>query len=416
MKNIYVVIASEHNVSSFQMCITEQPDLVLIIKTTEEKVTASAQRLSNLLNKNNIKTETLEGLSGNDVLETQNWAINTLIPKLRTYNNANVVLNMNGGTKIMILIFAIAYPWARLDYQALSTDQNPQPNVQEFSIVNNSCTNYRLKEMPLHILSPQEHAELYFDDVSIKTSKVKTLTNINNPQLFDEEIFQIYQTKHHAWWSIAKKCGEHLFGDKNKEPCEVKWAELSQEYEKSNATPASLKEWLQHSNQYLGHNKPFWTFTETGFTMPQGKHESWPWLVGGWFERWVALQLKNLQEKYPSLIFIDSVDLVLKPVEKNAQANKRDADIILQFDRKKLTLVEIKTDLPENKDYNTTIRQIGSLAKDLGKVRQVLIITPVLLENLENKQDSFKNSCKNNNIDLWLIQSKADLEKFLLQI
>ena len=87
----------------------------------------------------------------------------------------------------------------------------------------------------------------------------------------------------------------------------------------------------------------------------------------------------------------------------------QESDTLLQFNNK-LYVIEIKADIPKSKKLAEIESQLTSLSGQLGKVENVLIVSPMLKDRYSNEQWlNFELRCKNKNVKLVVVATKQDL-------
>jgi hypothetical protein len=93
----------------------------------------------------------------------------------------------------------------------------------------------------------------------------------------------------------------------------------------------------------------------------------------------------------------------------------QETDTLLQY-KNKLYIIEIKADIPLNKTLGDMENQLTSLAMRLGKIENVLILSPAIRRRYNDEQWlRFELRCKNKNVRLYVVDTQSSfIHQFFL--
>jgi len=412
---LYVCSVSEHNVPSLQAVLLHQPSHVLLIVSKPFK--DAAQRLQAVLER------TLPGLcvsrpepvppllelEGDDVLDTQRWLHEVLLPYMQRPELAHLPkhLNLTGGTKAMAVALVACRRWDGLDYKGLSA-----MHLQVLRPPAASGDPFELHASPeLADPSPLDVAELY--NPHIQTLKPNPI--IQQHEALSAELagdLWLAQSERHAGLEALLEAFERVWvlgKDQNAYQCAQATIDLQPPSVDPAPTGRTLADWVQRFDALC---PGVLALQQRQLTLPGNRtskaHEHWKrWVSGDWLEQLCQLWLRDLG--LPNSAIVGN----LKVGESAHQsATQREADVFVHY-RSQSYLIETKAGLPPDTKASDMEKQISSLAGRLGKVNKVLLLAPSLMHSLQqdNRWDGFKLRCSSNNVQS--VISQLDLQKLL---
>ncbi|HMY00834.1 MAG TPA: hypothetical protein PKC44_13765, partial [Agitococcus sp.] len=367
--DLYVIIVSEHNLAELRACLYLQPTTILMVSS--HKMQAAAQRLLGVLQKQlpHTKVEVLTSttdtpFSGDYLQENQQWLERIFLPKLAQIKPSSAQLNMTGGTKILAYLLTRIYPWQEIHYQPLA-DTIP---LERFYTQNDSphlLPTIDLATAATSDISPDNHALLYMDYVrphspniirkhpdSLAIALLRLETQqANNPHQGLGAFIALFEQ---AWSLPTQEPFVNMPIPPNTHLDESLLARLN--------------------NLYIGSHAAPLTRTPEGLQIPAAHHKKYTdwrkWISGDWYEQLIEQWLLDygIDKKH----LLSNVQLSNK-----TDPQGQESDTLLQY-KNKLYVIEIKADVPQSKQLGDMENQLSSLAMQLGKVENVLILSPAI--------------------------------------
>ena len=126
------------------------------------------------------------------------------------------------------------------------------------------------------------------------------------------------------------------------------------------------------------------------------------WISGDWFEQLIYTWFKE------NGVTDESLETGLQIKQGESQGNETD---ILLFHKNQLIFCELKSDLSSESKLADPLRQVIDQSHNMGKVRRVLILSPVIKDNAKPQQwMEFERNCAAKNIQIIIAGNKESLE------
>ena len=126
------------------------------------------------------------------------------------------------------------------------------------------------------------------------------------------------------------------------------------------------------------------------------------WISGDWFEQLIYTWFKENGVKDEEL------ETGLQLIQGESQGNETD---ILLFHKNQLIFCELKSDLSSESKLADPLRQVIDQSLNMGKVRRVLILSPVIKDNAKPQQwTEFEHNCTAKNIQIIIARDKETLK------
>ena len=126
------------------------------------------------------------------------------------------------------------------------------------------------------------------------------------------------------------------------------------------------------------------------------------WISGDWFEQLIYTWFKENGVKDEEL------ETGLQLIRGESQGNETD---ILLFRKNQLIFCELKSDLSSESKLADPLRQVIDQSLNMGKVRRVLILSPVIKDNAKPQQwIEFERNCAAKNIQIIIARDKEALK------
>lgn len=405
----YFIILSEHNIAEYRACLHLQPQNVHLIVTDWVAGKNAHTRFKNTLEQSEQfhgKIHEIGFQSGSELIgeraeEIQSWldsVFKAYCTEHRIANNA--ILNITGGTKILSqLLAAQTGIWQELHYQAFQRSSNQihidrlNPDnlafLDEIVLPNRFSLRDGLKlyadEIKKHSPNPIiEHpdslplAQMRFDAQSMEQPK--------NGNLFPA----IVSVLEEAWKNHPEGQEEILLEWQKFEP----------------ARPDELKPFLERLINLIDLQGRI-RLDEKGLILPVKYNKKtlnyWrKWISGDWFEQLIYTWFKENGVKDEEL------ETGLQLIRGESQGNETD---ILLFHKNQLIFCELKSDLSSKSKLADPLRQVIDQSLDMGKVRRVLILSPVIKDNAKPQQwTEFERNCAAKNIQIIIACDKEALK------
>jgi hypothetical protein len=394
--NLYVIIVSDHNLAELRACLYLKPDIILMVSS--KRMEQAANRLSKVL-KNQLSNKTIEivgatqevNFGGDSLNESLIWLDTVFLPKLTHFSPSSAQLNMTGGTKSLSLLLTRIYPWQEIHYQPFGYTVP----LERFCIKDNGLL-HLLESIDLSNvdIAPKDNALLYMDYVRPHTANtIRQQSDSLALALLRLEAQQV-SNNNQGLAAFIK-----LFEKAWSEPTNGKFVTV--------AIPQNLNldlALLDRLNQlyYGSHQMPL-SLTPNGLNLPSFNnhhYKEWrKWISGDWYEQLIEHWLLEygIDKKY----ILSNVQL-----SSNTDRQGQETDTLLQY-KNRLYIIEIKADIPPNKSLGDMENQLTSLSMQLGKVNNVLIVSPAIRKRYSNEQWlNFELRCKNKNVKLYVVNSK----------
>ena len=392
--DLYVLIVSDHNLAELRACLYYKPRYIWLVAS--QRMQQPAQRLCKVL-KQQFAPEQLDILQamphipfdGNTLQEIDNWIKHVFAPKIKQFNSAaqqQCVLNMTGGTKTLSYLLTRAYAWHQIHYQPFG---NRVP-LERFCLSAQGLEILPYIDLANVTISPKDNALLYMDFVHSHTANPirKHATSLQ------VALSRLEQSQ--EWKRITDLLEEG-------------WLQSSTAKFVSIACSQAINtELICLLNSVSAHQHAALTLDNNVLTMPSVNHKSFQkwrkWVSGDWYEQLIEHWLIHDYQINPKDI-LTNVQL-----SNTTDPQGQESDTLLQYNNK-LYVIEIKADIPQFKTLGEMESQLTSLSGQLGKVENVLIVSPMLKAKYSNEQWlGFELRCKGKNVKLLTVGKKEDLK------
>jgi hypothetical protein len=410
----YFIILSEHNIAEYRACLHLQPQNVHLIVTDWVAGKNAHTRFKNTLEQSEqfhgkiheLGLQSGGKLFGEQTEEIQNWLKTVFKAYCAEHRIAkNAILNITGGTKILSQMLAAQTGiWQELHYQAFQRSSN-QIHIDRLNPDNLAF----LGEIVLpNRFSLRDGLKLYADEIkkhspnpiakhpdSLPLAQMRfaaqSMKQPENSNLFPS----IVSVLEEAWKKNPKDQEEILLEWQKFEP----------------ASPDELKPFLKRLINLIDPQDRI-RLDEKGLILPLQYNKKsqigrqihyWnKWISGDWFEQLIYTWFKENGVKDEEL----ETGLQIKQGE--SQGNETD---ILLFHKNQLIFCELKSDLSSESKLADPLRQVIDQSHNMGKVRRVLILSPVIKDNAKPQQwMEFERNCAAKNIQIIIAGNKESLK------
>ena len=405
----YFIILSEHNIAEYRACLDLQPQNVHLIVTDWVAGKNAHTRFKNTLEQSEqfngkiyeIGFQSDSQLIGERTEEIQMWLDTVFKAYCAEHHIANnAILNITGGTKILSqLLAAQTGIWQELHYQAFQRDSN-QIHIDRLNPDNLAF----LGEIVLpNRFSLRDGLKLYADEIkkhspnpiakhpdSLPLAQMRfaaqSMKQPENGNLFPAIIPVLKE----AWKKNPEDQKEIL----------LEWQEFGF------AQPDELKPFLERLINLIDPQDRI-RLDEKGLILPAKYNNKnlnyWKkWISGDWFEQLIYTWFKENGVKDEEL------ETGLQLIQGESQGNETD---ILLFRKNQLIFCELKSDLSSESKLADPLRQVIDQSLNMGKVRRVLMLSPVIKDNAKPQQwMEFERNCAAKNIQIIIAGNKESLE------
>lgn len=405
----YFIILSEHNIAEYRACLHLQPQNVHLIVTDWVAGKNAHTRFKNTLEQSEqfhgkiheLGLQSGGKLFGERTEEIQSWlqtVFKAYCAEHRIANNA--ILNITGGTKILSQMLAAQTGiWQELHYQAFQRSSN-QIHIDRLNPDNLAF----LGEIILpNRFSLRDGLKLYADEIkkhspnpiakhpdSLPLAQMRfaaqSMKQPENGNLFPA----IVSVLEEAWKNHPKGQEEILLEWQKFEP----------------ARPDELKPFLERLINLIDPQDRI-RLGDKGLILPAKYNNKnlnyWKkWISGDWFEQLIYTWFKE------NGVTDESLETGLQIKQGESQGNETD---ILLFHKNQLIFCELKSDLSSQSKLADPLRQVIDQSHNMGKVRRVLILSPVIKDNAKPQQwMEFERNCAAKNIQIIIAVNKESLE------
>lgn len=405
----YFIILSEHNIAEYRACLHLQPQNVHLIVTDWVAGKNAHTRFKNTLEQSEqfhgkiheLGLQSGGKLFGERTEEIQSWlqtVFKAYCAEHRIANNA--ILNITGGTKILSQMLAAQTGiWQELHYQAFQRSSN-QIHIDRLNPDNLAF----LGEIVLpNRFSLRDGLKLYADEIkkhspnpiakhpdSLPLAQMRfaaqSMKQPENGNLFPA----IVSVLEEAWKNHPKGQEEILLEWQKFEP----------------ARPDELKPFLERLINLIDPQDRI-RLGDKGLILPAKYNNKnlnyWKkWISGDWFEQLIYTWFKE------NGVTDESLETGLQIKQGESQGNETD---ILLFHKNQLIFCELKSDLSSQSKLADPLRQVIDQSHNMGKVRRVLILSPVIKDNAKPQQwMEFERNCAAKNIQIIIAVNKESLE------
>lgn len=408
----YFIILSEHNIAEYRACLHLQPQNVHLIVTDWVAGKNAHTRFKNTLEQSeqfHSKIHELGFQSGGKLFgertkEIQSWLQTVFKAYCAEHHIANnAILNITGGTKILSQLLA-AQPgiWQELHYQAFQRDSN-QIRIDRLNPDNLAF----LDEIVLsNQFSLRDGLKLYADEIgehspnpiikhpdSLPLAQMRfAAQNMKQPE--NGNLFPaVMPVLENAWTQKYPKDQKEIL---------LEWQAFGL------AQPDELKPFLERLINLIDPQDQI-RLDEKGLILPikykKNKTQThyWKkWISGDWFEQLIYTWLKENGVKDEEL------ETGLQLIQGESKGNETD---ILLFRKNQLIFCELKSDLSSESKLADPLRQVIDQSLNMGKVRRVLILSPVIKNNAKPQQwTAFERNCAAKNIQIIIAVNKESLK------
>lgn len=406
----YFIILSEHNIAEYRACLHLQPQNVHLIVTDWVAGKNAHTRFKNTLEQSEqfhgkiheLGLQSGGKLFGERTEEIQNWlktVFKAYCAEHRIANNA--ILNITGGTKILSQMLAAQTGiWQELHYQAFQRSSN-QIYIDRLNPDNLAF----LGEIVLpNRFSLRDSLKLYADKIKKHSP---------NPIAKHPDSLPLAQMRFAAQ-SMKQPENGNLF------PAVMPVLENAWTQEDHQGQKEILLEWQAFGLAQPDELKPFLEklinlidlqgqirLDEKGLILPVKYNKKtlnyWrKWISGDWFEQLICTWFKE------NGIKDEELETGLQLIRGESQGNETD---ILLFRKNQLIFCELKSDLSSESKLADPLRQVIDQSHNMGKVRRVLILSPVIKNNAKPQQwMEFERNCAAKNIQIIIADDKESLK------
>lgn len=406
----YFIILSEHNIAEYRACLHLQPQNVHLIVTDWVAGKNAHTRFKNTLEQSEqfhgkiheLGLQSGGKLFGERTKEIQMWLDTVFKAYCAEHHIANnAILNITGGTKILSQMLAAQTGiWQELHYQAFQRSSN-QIHIDRLNPDNLAF----LDEIVLpNRFSLRDGLKLYADKIkkhspnpiakhpdSLPLAQMRfAAQSMQQPE--SGNLFPaIVSTLENAWTQKYPKGQEEIL---------LEW----QKFEP--ARPDELKPFLEKLINLIDLQGQI-RLDEKGLFLPVKYNKKtlnyWrKWISGDWFEQLIYTWFKE------NGVTDESLETGLQIKQGESQGNETD---ILLFHKNQLIFCELKSDLSSESKLADPLRQVIDQSHNMGKVRRVLILSPVIKDNAKPQQwMEFERNCAAKNIQIIIADDKESLK------
>ena len=405
----YFIILSEHNIAEYRACLHLQPQNVHLIVTDWVAGKHAYIRFKNTLEQSEqfhgkiheLGLQSGGKLFGERTEEIQMWLDTVFKAYCAEHHIANnAILNITGGTKILSQMLAAQTGiWQELHYQAFQRSSN-QIHIDRLNPDNLAF----LGEIVLpNQFSLRDGLKLYADEIKKHSPNpiakhpdslplahmrfaAQSMKQPENGNLFPAIIPVLKE----AWKKNPEDQKEIL----------LEWQEFGL------AQPDELKPFLERLINLIDPQDRI-RLDEKGLILPAKYNNKnlnyWrKWISGDWFEQLIYTWFKENGVKDEEL------ETGLQLIQGESQGNETD---ILLFRKNQLIFCELKSDLSSKSKLADPLRQVIDQSLNMGKVRRVLILSPVIKDNAKPQQwTEFEHNCAAKNIQIIIAHDKEALK------
>lgn len=405
----YFIILSEHNIAEYRACLHLQPQNVHLIVTDWVAGKNAHIRFKNTLEQSEqfhgkiheLGLQSGGKLFGERTEEIQMWLDTVFKAYCAEHHIANnAILNITGGTKILSQMLAAQTGiWQELHYQAFQRSSN-QIHIDRLNPDNLAF----LGEIILpNRFSLRDGLKLYADEIkkhspnpiakhpdSLPLAQMRfaaqSMKQPENGNLFPAIIPVLKE----AWKKNPEDQKEIL----------LEWQEFGL------AQPDELKPFLERLINLIDPQDRI-RLDEKGLILPSKYNNKnlnyWKkWISGDWFEQLIYTWFKENGVKDEEL------ETGLQLIQGESQGNETD---ILLFRKNQLIFCELKSDLSSESKLADPLRQVIDQSHNMGKVRRVLMLSPVIKDNAKPQQwMEFERNCAAKNIQIIIAGNKESLK------
>lgn len=405
----YFIILSEHNIAEYRACLHLQPQNVHLIVTDWVAGKHAYIRFKNTLEQSEqfhgkiheLGLQSGGKLFGERTEEIQMWLDTVFKAYCAEHHIANnAILNITGGTKILSQMLAAQTGiWQELHYQAFQRSSN-QIHIDRLNPDNLAF----LGEIVLpNQFSLRDGLKLYADEIKKHSPNpiakhpdslplahmrfaAQSMKQPENGNLFPAIIPVLKE----AWKKNPEDQKEIL----------LEWQEFGL------AQPDELKPFLERLINLIDPQDRI-RLDEKGLILPAKYNNKnlnyWrKWISGDWFEQLIYTWFKE------NGVTDESLETGLQIKQGESQGNETD---ILLFHKNQLIFCELKSDLSSESKLADPLRQVIDQSHNMGKVRRVLILSPVIKDNAKPQQwMEFERNCAAKNIQIIIAGNKESLE------
>ena len=411
----YFIILSEHNIAEYRACLDLQPQNVHLIVTDWVAGKNAHTRFKNTLEQSKqfngkiheIGFQSDSQLIGERTEEIQMW-LDTVFKAYCAEHHIsnNAILNITGGTKILSqLLAAQTGIWQELHYQAFQRDSN-QIYIDRL----NPDNLVFLGEIVLsNQFSLRDGLKLYADEIGEHSPNPIAKHPDSLPLAHMRFAAQSMQQPENgnlfpAIIPVLKEAWTQKYPKDQKEIL-LEWQKFGL------AQPDELKPFLQRLINLIDPQDRI-RLDEKGLILPLQYNKKsqigrqihyWnKWISGDWFEQLIYTWFKE------NGIKDEELETGLQLIQGESQGNETD---ILLFRKNQLIFCELKSDLSSESKLADPLRQVIDQSLNMGKVRRVLILSPVIQTNAGwQKWTEFERNCAAKNIQIIIARDKEALK------
>lgn len=405
----YFIILSEHNIAEYRACLHLQPQNVHLIVTDWVAGKNAHTRFKNTLEQSEqfhgkiheLGLQSGGKLFGERTKEIQSWLQTVFKAYCAEHRIAkNAILNITGGTKILSQMLAAQTGiWQELHYQAFQRSSN-QIHIDRLNPDNLAF----LGEIVLpNRFSLRDGLKLYADE--IKKHSPNPIAKHPDSLPLAQMRFAAQSMKQPENGNLFPAIIPVLKEAWKKNPEDQK--EILLEWQKFEpARPDELKPFLERLINLIDPQDRI-HLDEKGLILPAKYNNKnlnyWKkWISGDWFEQLIYTWFKE------NGVTDESLETGLQIKQGESQGNETD---ILLFHKNQLIFCELKSDLSSESKLADPLRQVIDQSHNMGKVRRVLILSPVIKDNAKPQQwMEFERNCAAKNIQIIIAGNKESLK------
>ena len=405
----YFIILSEHNIAEYRACLHLRPQNVHLIVTDWVAGKNAHIRFKNTLEQSEqfhgkiheLGLQSGGKLFGERTEEIQSWLQTVFKAYCAEHRIAkNAILNITGGTKILSQMLAAQTGiWQELHYQAFQRSSN-QIHIDRLNPDNLAF----LGEIVLpNRFSLRDGLKLYADE--IKKHSPNPIAKHPDSLPLAQMRFAAQSMKQPENGNLFPAIIPVLKEAWKKNPEDQK--EILLEWQKFEpARPDELKPFLERLINLIDPQDRI-HLDEKGLILPAKYNNKnlnyWKkWISGDWFEQLIYTWFKE------NGVTDESLETGLQIKQGESQGNETD---ILLFHKNQLIFCELKSDLSSQSKLADPLRQVIDQSHNMGKVRRVLILSPVIKDNAKPQQwMEFERNCAAKNIQIIIAGNKESLK------
>lgn len=379
---------SDHNIGQLYNCLIADYQTVILLASSDFK--RQLNRFTLVLKSIKPDISLLEAnlpADADDYAKLREFVETQLLEKIKGYR---LELNGTGGTKVIPIVLLDLLPIQRVYYKGVKHNylQSWQPGQPQ-----------SYKPIPLTSgISAEQALKLYIDKMDLAGDKTDPYSIHEQAIDIATEIWEQYLKKDSAMhWLVTA-------------PETAIWAASKVEQAIKLTIPKQHQQnpaWQNWFTKLAAFSQGQLNYLHPALTLNSHKSKKHPanqfkrWLSGDWLEQLVQSWLAEILPKNQLLYGV-------KPSTTGEQGANRELDFIC-FHNTAGYVIETKVTTAPDQTPNKMVQQLVSLAENFGKLKKVLLLSPLffLEKDDKNAQQQFKEYCKSHNVTL--CRDKAEL-------